>query len=339
MSQANEFWVVAEYKDGELQEVTLEMLGEARKLADKAGSLVGAVLMGEGVAALADPLAHYGADRVLLLDDALLAQYTTDAYTTALAELIQEQAPSLVLIGATANGKDLAPRLAARLRAGLATNCMTIKLGEGGALQMTRLDYGAQFQRTMVCSSTGTQLATIQPGVIGVGKPDTTRQAELTTVEVKLDPNKIRTKALGYLKPDPEKIDLTEADIIVSGGRGAGGPDRWPAIEELAAALGAAVGGSRVAMDLGLIPWKRMIGISGKSVAPKLYVAAGISGASHHTGGIRGAKLVIAINNDPAAPIFQSADLKVVADLREVLPATAKRLRDMAVSDEQGGQQ
>jgi electron transfer flavoprotein alpha subunit len=124
--------------------------------------------------------------------------------------------------------------------------------------------------------------------------------------------------------------------MIVSGGRGAGGPNGWPAIEELAASLGASVGGSRVAMDLGLIPWKRMIGISGKSVAPKLYVAAGIAGASHHTGGIRGAKLVIAINNDPAAPIFKSADLQVVGDLREVLPATTKRLRELALTNEQG---
>lgn len=339
MSQTKEIWVVAEYKDGELQDVTLEMLGEARKLADKVGTPVCAVLMGDGVAELVDPLAHYGADNVLVLDHPLLALYTTDAYTTALADLIQERGPTLVLLGATANGKDLAPRVAARLRVGLATNCMTIKSDANGALQMTRLNYGAQFQQTIACSSARTQLATVQPGVIGVGRTDTTRRAETTGVEVKLDPNKIRTKALGYLKPDPEKIDLSEADIIVSGGRGAGGPAGWHAIEDLAASLGACVGGSRVAMDLGLIPWKRMIGISGKSVAPKLYVAAGISGASHHTGGIRGAKLIIAINNDPAAPIFQSADLRVVGDLREVLPATAKRLRGLTVGDEQFEQQ
>lgn len=339
MSQTKEIWVVAEYKERELQEVTLEMLGEARKLADKVGCPVCAVLMGEGVAELVDPLAHYGADKVLVLDHPLLAHYTTDAYTTALADLILEHAPSLVLIGATANGKDLAPRVAARLTVGLATNCMMIKSDADGLLQMTRLNYGAQFQHTIACSSTGTHMATFQPGVIGVGRPNTTRRAETSSVEVKLDPGKIRTKALGYIKPDPDRIDLSEADIIISGGRGVGGPDSWPVIEELAASLGASVGGSRVAMDLELIPWKRMIGISGKSVAPKLYVAAGISGASHHTGGIRGAKLVIAINKDPAAPIFKSADLKVVADLHQVLPATAKRLREMANNNEQGEQQ
>jgi electron transfer flavoprotein alpha subunit len=143
---------------------------------------------------------------------------------------------------------------------------------------------------------------------------------------------------LGVTKPDPTAIDLTEADIIVSGGRGVGGPGAWEVIDELAASLGAAVGGSRVAMDQQCIPWKRMVGISGKSVAPKLYVAAGISGASHHVGGIRDAKLVIAINSDPAAPIFKMADVKIVADLHKVLPAAAKRLRQMANNDGQGKQ-
>jgi electron transfer flavoprotein alpha subunit len=224
------------------------------------------------------------------------------------------------------------------LKVGLATNCMMVKSDADGGLQMTRLNYGAQFQQTLACATDGTHMATFQAGVIGIGRPDTSRRAEVTSVEVKLDPDKIRMKALGYIKPDPATIDLTEADVIVSGGRGAGGTERWPAIEELAAALGASVGGSRVAMDLGLIPWKRMIGISGKSVAPKLYVAAGISGASHHIGGVRGAKMVIAINNDPAAPIFKSADLKIVADLREVLPATAKRLRELTNNGEQGEQ-
>lgn len=327
MKQTKDLWVVAEHKDGELQEVTLEMLGDARRLADKIGSSVCAVLMGHRLTGMVDPLVHYGAERVFIQEHPLLAHYSNDAFTAVLTDLIQEHAPTLVLIGATANGKDLAPRVAARLKVGLATNCMMIKSNNSGELQMTRLTYGSQFQQTIACSSDGTQMATIIPGVIGVGRSDKNRQAEITYTEVKLDSNMIRTRTLDFIKPDPKDIELNEADIIVSGGRGVGGSGKWHLIEEMANALGASVGGSRVAMDLNSIPRKRLVGLSGNSVAPKLYLAAGISGASHHLGGIRGAKLIIAINTDPTAPIFQVADLKVVADLHQVIPAMIKYLR------------
>ena len=333
-------WVVAEERRGELAQVTLEMLDEGRRIADRLGGALCAALMGEGVAGLTETLGHYGADKVYLLEHPLLAPYTTDAHTAALADLVQRYTPGTLILPATPNGKDLAPRLAMRLGVGLAADCIRLRVNDLGVLEMTRPTHGGKVYTTVACTHSDPQMATIRPGVIGVGGPDESRRAEIVRVNVKIDPQAIRTRVVGFVKANPKTIDLNEAEIIVAGGRGVGGTAKWHLIEELADALDGSVGGSRVAMDLGCVPWERMVGQTGKTVAPQLYVAVGISGARQHVSGMKDAKLVIAINSDRAAPILKVADMGIVGDLHQVVPALTRRLvqaADSARSDNSSG--
>ncbi|TAK36406.1 MAG: electron transfer flavoprotein subunit alpha/FixB family protein [Chloroflexota bacterium] len=339
MATAKEVWVVAEHLEGDLREITLEMLGEGRKLARKLGEPLCAVLIGHEAEGLTEPLAQYGADKVYLVQNPLLAQYTTDAYASALTDLLQKHTPSILMLAATPNGKDLAPRVAARLKVGLASDCIILKVDDQGILNMVRPTHGGKVYTSVACSAARPQIATIRPGVIGVDKPNKTRRAEVVPVEVTIAPESIRTRVVGFIKADPKAVDVTESDIVVSGGRGAGGTKGWHVIEELADALGGSVAGSRVAADLGCVSRERMVGVTGKNVAPRLYVAAGISGATQHTAGINDAKLILAINADRGASIFKLADMGVVADLHELLPALTKRLREasekLAVGDKE----
>ncbi|TAK30405.1 MAG: electron transfer flavoprotein subunit alpha/FixB family protein [Chloroflexota bacterium] len=328
-------WIVAEELLGELPEVILELLGEGRKLADKLGARLCAILLGTDVARFDHILAQYGADEVYAVQHPLLSQYSSDPQTMALEALVKEHAPLLLILGATPNGNDLAARVATRLRIGLLTNCTQLEISNNNELEVTKPIYGGKFYATIVCNSRPA-IATIQPGVIGVARPNGSRQAVVTTIEPKLDPGACRLKVTNVFKARASALSISETDIVVSGGRGIGGVDKWSVIEELADALGGGIGGSRVAMDMGCITRERLVGQSGNIIAPELYVAAGISGATQHLAGVKEAKRTITINTDQYAAINKSADLVINADVHEVVPAIVRELRKLRAGTRHG---
>lgn len=328
MASSNDVWVIVEHQQGKLADVTLEMLGDARKLADKLGGQVWAIMLTAGGAGDgSEVMAHHGADRVLLVEHALFEAYTTEPCVQALAALCAEHAPGILLLAATLNGQDLAARLSARLGTGLAADCVTLKINAEGRLEATRPTHADKVYGTTVCVAGTPQMATLRPGVAGVGKPNTARKAEVSTVEPVLDATTLRARAVGFVPADPKTIDITEAERIVAAGMGVGGREGVQALEELAELLGAALAGSRLAVDQGWLPYERQVGQSGRTVAPRLYIAAGISGASQHTLGMRDAQTIVAINTDKAAGIFKLAELGIVGDLHQVIPALTKKLR------------
>lgn len=327
---SNDVWVLTEYQRDEVQSVTFEMLDEGRKIAGRLkGSVISLVISPEPPDSAA-ALASHGADLVYSISSPLLAEYTTYAYVCALETLIREREPFLLLIAATANGRDLAPRLAARLGTGLASDCTMVKLNAEGAVEATRPTHRDRVYTTVVLTSPPPFLATFRPGAVGVGKPDLSRRALVESLSVEIDPSAVRTKVLRTARADPSSLDVAEAEIVVSGGRGIGSAQNWRLVEELAAALGASVGGSRMAMDEGWMARERLVGQTGKSVGPRLYVALGISGAKEHVLGTREARNVVAINKDPSAPIFGVADKAVVGDVREVVPVLVRKLKELA---------
>lgn len=322
-----DIWVVVEHYDNEIEEATFEILEEARRLADSAGVKVSAVLLGYGVASLCDALSRYGADHIYLADHHLLEDYTTDGYTLVLAELVRQYDPCLLLLAGTFQGRDLAPRLATRLKTGLVSDCMAIRANDQGILEMTRPTYGGRVYATITCPSAQPQIATLRPGVIGTVTPKSDRIVSVERVDVDLNPEAIRTKILGYSKVNPEVLDISEAESVVAVGHGLGDGAKRPMLEELAKMLGASLAGSRLAVDEGWLSFDRQIGQTGKSVSPKLIICCGISGASPFTMGIMDSKLIVAINNDRRAPIFQVADVSVLGDLHKVVPALIEYLK------------
>lgn len=320
---AKHFLVVAEQSEGTLRKVSLEMLGEARRLASD--GKVEAVLLGSGVEKLVEQLAWHGADKVYLADDPVLQLYTAEAYTAVLADLVKKVQPDVVFIGATTNGRDLAPRLATRLGIGLASDCTGFSVDSDGRLLITRPIYAGRAIETIKLKSRP-QMATLRPNVFPPLEPDTSRKAEVEKIPV--NTGEVRAKVVGFLKKEGEEIELTEADIIVSGGRGLGGPEGFNILKELAKILGAAVGASRAAVDAGWIDHSHQVGQTGKTVNPKLYIACGISGAAQHLAGMRTSKVIVAINKDPEAPIFKVADYGIVGDLYQIVPLLTRALQE-----------
>lgn len=318
-------WVLAEHRGGELEEVTKEMLAEAGHLTSKLGGQVCSLLLGDGVGKLEIPLAHYGADVVYMAEHPLLASYTTDAYTDVVAGLVQQRQPAILICGATPNGCDLAPRLATRLGINLASDCVSLDLSGDGQLIATKPVYQDKVYAKLLYPAAGLQIATFRPGVRGVDEPDRSRRCEVVTVPIAIGSEHIRTRCLGVIPADPRTVDVSEAERIVAGGRGVG--DNFDSLWELADLLGAAIGGTRVAVDRGWLPLERLIGATGKTVRPRLYLACGISGAPQHSIGMKDCETVIAINIDRTAPIFSLADLGVLADLNQVIPDLIRRLR------------
>jgi len=325
---SKDVWVLAEHRGEELEEVTKEMLGEARRLASRLGGRVCAVLLGDNVAQFASPLAHYGADIIYMAKHELLAHYTTDAYTTVLGDMALKYEPAILVCGATPNGRDLAPRLATRLGTHLASGCIRLDVSGEGQIVATIPFYQDKAYITVLYPTARLQIATFRPGARGADEPDKSRQAEVIQVEVRLSEEQVRTRPLGVIPADPRTVDLSEAGIVVAGGRGIG--DKFESLWELADLLGGAVGGTRVAVDRGWLPVERLVGATGKMVKPRLYLACGISGATQHTAGMKDSDAVIAINIDRSAPIFSVADLGVVADLDELMPQLIERLRQLA---------
>ncbi len=330
-SEYTGLWVVGEIAaEGKLHSVTAELLGEGRKLAADLGTDVSVVLIGNEIGDLAPLAAGYGADRVYLFDHPSLARYRTQPFTNVLTGLINTHKPEIVLIGATPMGRDLASRVAARIKAGLTADCTELTINpETRLLEQTRPAFGGNVMATILCEYTRPQMATVRPKVMAPQPFDEGAEAEVVEVPVEIDERAIATRILEIIKDDSgSDVNLTEADIIVSGGRGLGDPQHFALIRELAEALGAAVGASRATVDAGWIPATHQVGQTGKTVHPKLYVACGISGAVQHLAGMSSSDCIVAINKDPDAPIFNVAHYGIVGDLFEVVPAMIAAFRE-----------
>ncbi|MEQ2128623.1 electron transfer flavoprotein subunit alpha/FixB family protein [Caldanaerobacter subterraneus KAk] len=328
MSEYKDIWVFVEQREQKLMNVSLEILGEARRLADKKDVKACAVLVGYEVKGLAEELIKYGADVVYVIDHPLLKNYTTDAYTKVICDLANSLKPEVILYGATYIGRDLAPRIAARMQTGLTADCTALDIDENGLLLQIRPAFGGNLIATIICPERRPQMATVRPGVMKKALMDEGRRGEVIEIKPVIEEKDIRTEIISIIKEARQKVNLEEADIIVSGGRGVGGPEGFKLIEELAEVLGGVVGASRAAVEAGWISSDHQVGQTGKTVRPKLYIACGISGAIQHIAGMGGAKTIVAINKNPDAPIFKIADYGIVGDLFKVIPALIEEIKE-----------
>ena len=319
-------WAIAEQRDGEIRKVTYEIVSEARRLADALGQEVTALLLGSNIKDKAAEIAQYGADKVLVADDAKLESYTTDAYAAVAAELVKANEPAVLLLGASAQGKDFSARLAGKLGVAMAQDCTEFSI-EDGNLVATRPIYAGKAYATLTFENSSPQMATARPNVMTISEPDPGKSAEVVDAAVSLDEGALKTKVVDVLKDESGKVDLTEADKIVSGGRGMKGPENYNILEDLADLIGASVGASRSAVDAGWRPHTDQVGQTGKVVSPNLYIACGISGAIQHLAGMSTSKVIVAINKDADAPIFQKADYGVVGDLFAVVPVLTEEIK------------
>jgi len=317
---------IVEQRDGEIRKISYELVSEGRRLADSLGQEVTAILLGSNIKEKASTLGHYGADRVLVADDLRLETYTTEAYVSVIAELVKASDPAILLIGASVQGRDLAARLSARLRVGMAQDCVSFSI-EDGNLVAIRPIYAGKVYAKVTFSNSWPQTATTRPNVMTLNEPDTSKSAETIDATFSLDDSALKTKLVDVMKDERGKVDLTEADKIVSGGRGMKGPENYKILEELADLIKATVGASRSAVDAGWRPHADQVGQTGKVVSPNLYIACGISGAIQHVAGMSTSKFIVAINKDPDAPIFQKADYGVVDDLFKVVPVLTEEIK------------
>lgn len=314
-------FVIAEQRDGELQKVSTELLGKARELADDLGQEVYGVLLGDGIKGKADILIHHGADKVIVVDHPLLKEYVTEPYAKAIYEIVKKYDPEIVLYGASSIGRDLAPRLAARIHTGLTADCTGLEIDEESKLlRMTRPAFGGNLMATIICEDFRPQMATVRPGVMTPLANDENRKGEVILEDVGLTENDMNVKILEVSKDDKKKLDITEANVLVSGGRGIGGPEGFDRLQELADLMDGEVSTSRATVDAGWIEKDRQVGQTGKTVRPDIYFAFGISGAIQHLAGMEESGLIIAVNKNDGAPIFDVADLGIVGDLNKVLP-------------------
>ncbi len=323
-------WVFAEQRGGKLGEVGLELLGVGRKIADKQGEELAAVLLGHKVKPLVDELGAYGADKVYLADDPLLEVYNSDAYAMLMQELIQQYKPSILVIGATNVGADLAPRVAAKVNTGLSAHCVALDVDEQGRFVGQVPGFGGSVMASVICPDSYPQMTTARPGFFQKLEKQEGKKAEVVEVGVKFKKEDIRIKVVGTFKEEPKARPVESADVVVAGGYGVGGKENWKLVEELAEVLGGSVGATRPACDFGWADLEaQMIGQSGKTVRPTLYIGMGISGAMHHLVGIKDSKVVVAINKDPEAPILQAADYGIVGDLQQVVPCLIAELKKL----------
>lgn len=322
-------WVFAEQREGELQKVSLELLGEGRRIADELGVKLTALLLGNNIEALATTLAEHGADEVLVADDKNLEHYTTDAYTKVICDLANERKPGILFVGATFIGRDLGPRIAARLSTGLTADCTSLAVeGENGDLLATRPAFGGNLMATIACPDHRPQMATVRPGVFAKITTDPSN-CNIEKVDVQLADSDVRTKVLEIIKSKKDIVDIAEADFIVAGGRGVGNKENFKLLEDLAVALGGIVGGSRAAVENGWIDGAYQVGQTGKTVRPQIYIACGISGAIQHVAGMQDSDLIIAVNKDDSAPIMKIADYAIVGDVAKVVPELIAQVKEI----------
>lgn len=321
-------WVFAEQRNGQLKSVAHELLTKGRELADTLKTDLSAVCFGHDIGEV-DKLIFHGADKVYLVDSPDLADNQEDLYTGQLAELIQQYKPEIVLAGSTTLGRAFIPRVAAILRTGLSANCVGLEIDAGnGLLRQTCPAFGGSLMAIIVCPEKRPQMSTVLPRIFKQSKPDERRKGEIIKVDFKREGITAKTKLVNFVAELDETVKIEEADIIISGGRGLNKAENFQMLEELAAVLGAGVGASRAAVDEGWIAPSHQIGQTGKTVSPKLYIACGISGAVQHLVGMQTSDIIVAINDDPNAPIFEVATYGIVGDLFKVVPMLTEKLRN-----------
>lgn len=330
-AKTKDLWVLIETdQNGSAKNVGLELLTPGKMMAAKQGGALVAIVIGSNVDAAVKSAAEHGAEQVIVVDGEEYARYTTDAYATALCTLVEQYGPASMLIGATNNGRDLGPRVSCRLKTGLTADCTALDIDEeSGNVAWTRPAFGGNLMATILCPDHRPQIGTVRPGVFKKSAPSPAN-AKIIRENIHVPAEQIRTQLLETIQEVAgELVDLEGAEIIVSGGRGVGGPEGFAPVRELAKVLGATVGASRAAVDSGWIPHAHQVGQTGKTVGPKLYIACGISGAIQHLAGMSGSDVIVAINRDTSAPIFDVADYGVVGDLFEVLPALTAEIKKL----------
>ncbi|MDR0818660.1 MAG: electron transfer flavoprotein subunit alpha/FixB family protein [Oscillospiraceae bacterium] len=331
MSENKNLWVFFEVVGGSPKIVSMELLGKGKELANAVGEELVAVVIGNGVDAAVKIAVSYGADKVIVVDGADYANYSTDAYTYALEQLVGKYKPSAILLGATGIGRDLAPRIAARLNTGLTADCTGLGIDtDTGVIQWSRTAYSGKLIAEIECPEARPQIGTVRPSVFKRVPPDLERSAEIIAEDIPVPTGLIRIALVEKIEEAAEgAVNLEEAEIIVSGGRGLGKPENFSLVKDLADVLNGVVGASRAAVDAGWIDHSHQVGQTGKTVGPKLYVACGISGAIQHLAGMSGSDVIIAVNRDPDAPIFDIADYGIVGDIKEVLPALTSAIKKL----------
>lgn len=324
-------WIYAEYRNGRLAPVTRELLGEGRRLANARGTSLAAVLLTDRSSTedgdLSDELISYGADTVYLAEDPLFGEFHEDVYAAVLADMAGKYKPEIILAGATAIGRSFIPRVAATLKTGLTADCTKLEIQEDGSLLQSRPAFGGNVMAAVLCPGTRPQMATVHPSVMSPAKADPHRNGEVVSFAVSARSMVSGVKVNRFVALDNEGVNLNEADIVVAGGRGMENEEGFRLVEELAGVLGGAVAASRAAVDNGWISSSRMVGQTGQTVRPKVYIACGISGAIQHTVGMQSAETIIAINRDPEAPVFDIATYGVVGDAFEILPKLIENIK------------
>ncbi|MFX0024423.1 MAG: FAD-binding protein [Candidatus Hermodarchaeota archaeon] len=334
LSRYQDVWIVAEIKDGNIRNVSYELLGKAKQLADELNQEVCVLLLGDNVKRFAQEFSNRGAKKIYIAEHEALKDYYTETYSSVITGIISKYNPNIVLYPATINGRDLAPRVAATLELGLTADCTGLSIRDGLLLQ-TRPAFGGNIMADIICPATRPQMATVRPNVMEMAPVLGNNNSEIIEVPVKLDLHSLKVKTKEIISGTAAEcgIPVCEADTIVSGGRGVGSKENFKLIEDLADVLNAAVGASRAAVDQGWIPKSQQVGQSGNTVSPKIYIACGISGTIQHLVGMKSSDIIIAINKDSEAPIFQFANYGIVGDLCEILPLLTKALEQRLKED------
>lgn len=332
MPEAKGILVAGELQDGQLAPNSKELLAAGRRLADELKEELAIGIFGTDLGNLPQEAISFGADKVYAVDHPLLKEFHPDLYLAALEKLAKEVTPSIILVGRTEAGRELAPRLAFRLGVGLAQDCLEVRIDpESKRLLANRPVYGGNAMATVSCLQTP-QIACIRPKVYEPLEPDPARKGEVVPFQVELDPSIAKTRVVNRILEEVTGVRLESAKVVVGGGRGVGSPDGFKQLEELASLLGGAVGATRAAVDAGWVPTSLQIGLTGKTITPDLYITVGISGASQHMAGCSGAKVIVAINRDPEANIFKEARYGVVGDWKKVFPAFVEAIRELVKS-------
>lgn len=326
-AQYKNVYVFVEQREGVIQNVGLELLGKARELADALNEKVYAMLLGHDLTTQAQECIAYGADTVLRVDAPELATYVTEPYAQAIYQIIRDNKPSIVLIGATTIGRDLGPRLSARVETGLTADCTGLEISEDRDLLMTRPAFGGNLMATIICKEHRPQMSTVRPGVMRMDQRDENRKGTIEDVKINFDKSKFRVRVLETVKQTKNLVDITEAHVLISGGRGVGNAEGFDMLRAMANTIGAEVSASRAMVDAGVLGHERQVGQTGKTVRPDLYFAMGISGAIQHLAGMEESEYIIAINKDKFAPIFNVADLGIVGDVRKIVPLLTEKLK------------
>lgn len=339
VNRKGEVWVFAEQHNGQLQDTPLELMSKARRLADTLGVRLAAIILGDKIKDLATRLIHYGADKVYVVEDPLLQAYQTNSYARVMYNLIHKHKPQIVLYGATVAGRDLAPRIASAAKAGLTADCTDLQIGDHETLRDKKLHKNLLFQirpafggniiATIINTDRWPQMASVREGVMPMLEPDTKRKGQIVKEKAELSQDDLPLEILAE-KKRPKKVDLKAARIIVAGGAGVGSKENFKLIWDLANCLGAAPAASRAAVDLGFIDKDHQVGQTGTTVRPSLYIAVGVSGAIQHQAGMSQSQKIVAINKDPAAPIFQIAHYRIVGDLNEIVPKMIKAIKSVS---------